>query len=105
MACEGKAKGTARVILKNDAKGVLFNKGDILVTINSSPSLMKFIQKSSAIVTDEGGTGCHAAIISRELNIPCVMATKVATTVIKDGDLIEVDANTGIVRILERKKK
>lgn len=105
VACEGKAKGIARVILKNDPKGVLFNKGDILVTINSSPSLIQFIQKSSAIVTDEGGTGCHAAVISRELNIPCVMATKTATTAIKDGDMIEVDAKKGIVRILERKKK
>lgn len=51
-----------------------------------------------AIVTDEGGITCHAAIISRELNIPCVIGTKKATKVFQDGDIIEVDANDGVVR-------
>ena len=55
-------------------------------------------------MTDEGGITCHAAIISREMKIPCVIGTKVATRILKDGDLVEVDAEKGIVKILERFK-
>jgi len=61
---------------------------------------MPAIQKCSAIVTDEGGIMCHAAIVARELKKPCIIGTKVATKVIKDGDMLEVDADKGIVRIL-----
>ena len=56
------------------------------------------MEKSAAIVTDAGGILCHAAIVSRELKIPGVIGTKYATKVFKDGDLVEVDANKGIVR-------
>jgi pyruvate,water dikinase len=49
-----------------------------------------------------GGITCHAAIVSRELNIPCVIGTKIATRVLKDGDLVEVDAEKGIVRLLKK---
>ena len=62
------------------------------------------MKKASAIVTDEGGVTCHASIISRELGIPCIIGTRTATITIKDGDLVEVDANTGIVKILNRKE-
>lgn len=55
------------------------------------------MQKAAAFITNEGGTISHAAIVSRELNIPCIMGTKVATQVLKDGDLVEVDTNTGKV--------
>ena len=54
----------------------------------------------SAIVTDEGGIMCHAAIIARELKKPCIIGAKVATKVLKDGDLVEVDAEKGIVRLV-----
>ena len=74
--------------------------GDILVSSATSPNLMPAIRKASAIVTDEGGLTCHAAIVSRELKIPCVIGTKIATKVLKDGDLVEVDAEKGIVRKL-----
>ncbi len=53
---------------------------------------------AAAIVTDAGGVSCHAAIVSRELNIPCVIGTKHATKWLKDGDLVEVDAANGVVR-------
>ena len=61
------------------------------------------MKKSAAIVSDEGGITSHAAIVSRELKIPCVIGTKIATKVFKDGDLVEVDANKGIVRLVSRK--
>lgn len=60
------------------------------------------MRKAGAIVTDEGGITCHAAIVSRELGKPCVIGTKIATKVLKDGDEVEVDAEQGIVRILRR---
>ena len=58
--------------------------------------------KAKAIIADEGGLTCHAAIISREFKIPCIIGTKVATEVLKDGDFVEVDANQGIVRVLKK---
>ena len=54
-----------------------------------------------AFVTDEGGITCHAAIIAREMKKPCIIGTKFATQVLKDGDLVEVDADAGVVRIIE----
>jgi pyruvate,water dikinase len=63
---------------------------------------MKAFEKAGAVVTDVGGMLSHAAITSRELNVPCVVDTKIATQVLKDGDLVEVDAERGIVTILER---
>ena len=99
----GKAKGVARIILTSDGKRAHFDEGDILVSINSNPNLMPLLKKCSAIVTDEGGITCHAAIISRELKKPCLIGTKIATQVLKDGDLVEVDADKGIVKIIKRK--
>jgi pyruvate,water dikinase len=60
------------------------------------------MKKAAAIVTNEGGITSHAAIVSRELGIPCVIGTKIATEVLHDGDLVEVDANHGKVIVLER---
>ena len=57
-----------------------------------------FTEKAGAIVTDEGGLTSHAAIVSRELKIPCIVGTKIATKILKDGDIVEVDAKKGIVR-------
>lgn len=80
-------------------------KGDILITGMTSPEYLPAMRKVIAIVTNEGGITCHAAIISRELNIPCIIGTKIATKALKDGDLIEVDANKGIVKILKKQSK
>ncbi len=79
-----------------------FKYGNIIVSKMTTPDLIKIIKRASAIVTDEGGITCHAAIISREMNIPCIIGTKIATKVLKDGDLVEVDANKGIVRIIKK---
>lgn len=75
-------------------------KGQILVTGMTRPHLIYAMRKASAIITDEGGIVSHAAIVSRELGIPCVIGTKIATKVFKDGDLVEVDAEKGVVRKL-----
>ncbi len=58
------------------------------------------MKTAGAIVTDQGGLTCHAAIVSRELKKPCVIGTKIATAALKDGDLVWVDATNGIVRKL-----
>jgi pyruvate,water dikinase len=55
---------------------------------------------ASAIITDEGGNTCHAAIVSRELKKPCIIGTKFATQTLKDGDMVNVDATTGIVSLI-----
>lgn len=75
-------------------------KGDILVAESTTPELMMLCKKASAIVTDQGGMLSHAAIVSRELGIPCVIGTGKATHILKDGDIVEVDANRGIVNRL-----
>ncbi len=75
-----------------------FHAGNVLVTSMTSPDFVPAMKKASAIVTDEGGVTCHAAIVSRELGKPCIIGTKIATQVLKDGDMVEVDANKGIVK-------
>ena len=77
-----------------------FDEGDILVTGMTRPEFMNVIKKASAIITDVGGILCHAAITAREMKIPCIVGTAVATKVLKDGDIVEVDANSGIVKII-----
>ncbi len=76
--------------------------GDILLSQATSPDLLPAMKKAAAIVTEQGGITSHAAIVSRELGIPCVIGTKIATKVLKDGDLVEVDANRGIVKKLTK---
>jgi pyruvate,water dikinase len=66
------------------------------------PDFVPAMSKAVAFVTDEGGITSHAAIVSRELGIPCVVGTKIATRALRDGDLVEVDASRGIVRVVER---
>jgi pyruvate,water dikinase len=59
------------------------------------------MKKAGAVVTDAGGILSHAAIVSRELNIPCIIGTEIATNILKDGDLVEVKADKGVVRIIK----
>jgi len=77
------------------------HKGEILVAETTSPEIMVACQKAAAIVTNQGGLMSHAAIVSRELGIPCVVGVEGATTKLKNGDVVEVDANNGIIRILK----
>lgn len=93
----GKVKGKVKILLtpRNVSK---MNKGDILVAPMTSPDYIVAMKKAAAVITDEGGITSHAAIVSRELKIPCIVGTKIATKVLKDNDLVEVDARKGIVK-------
>ena len=96
-ASPGKAQG--RVCVVNMPEDMVnMKRGNILVSSATSPNLMPAIRQAAAIVTDEGGLTSHAAIVSRELDIPCVIGTKIATQVLKDGDKVEVDAARGVIR-------
>jgi len=66
------------------------------------PDMAPILKKAAAFVTNEGGITCHAAIVSRELNKPCIIGTKIATKVLKDGDTVEVNANNGVVKIIKK---
>jgi len=97
-ACPGKAKGIVRIInIPEDMSKM--NEGDILVSTATTPSIVPAMKQAGAIITDEGGLTCHASIVSRELQIPCVIGTKIATKALKDGDSVEVDAEKGLVTI------
>ncbi|MEM0293020.1 MAG: pyruvate, water dikinase [Saccharolobus sp.] len=97
-ASPGIVYGRAKVILDiKDAKVSEIEKGDILVTRMTDPDWVPLMKMASAIVTDEGGMTSHAAIVSRELGIPAVVGTRDATKVIKDNQMITVDAIRGIV--------
>ncbi|MCX6744476.1 MAG: PEP-utilizing enzyme [Candidatus Parcubacteria bacterium] len=100
-AYPGKVTGIAKIVLleKDVAK---VQPGDILVSSATNPDLIVAMKKAAAFVTDTGGITSHAAIVSRELKTPCVLGTQHATKVIKDGDLVEVDADHGIVKILNK---
>jgi len=100
---KGYAKGRVK-ILKRKEQIFEAKDGDVLVSTMTTPDFVPAMQKAAGIITDEGGVTCHAAITSRELGIPCVIGTKFATKVLHDGDLVEVDADKGVVRILERAK-
>lgn len=98
-ACLGKATGKAKII-KNIREFSKIKQGDVLITPMTTPDYVPVMKKVAAIVTDEGGVTCHAAIVSREFNIPCIVGTGNATKVFTDGDLLEVDANSGIAKII-----
>lgn len=102
-ASKGEIKGKVKVILRDEFYKI--RKGEVLVTPTTSPLLAPYTKRIIAIITDEGGLTCHAAIISRELKIPCIIGTKIATKVLHDGDLVEVDAERGVVKILKKGKK
>ncbi|MDD5290914.1 MAG: PEP-utilizing enzyme [Patescibacteria group bacterium] len=99
-AYKGKVLGIARLVTnKNELDKVL--NGDILVSDATSPDYLPAMKKAAAFVTDEGGMTCHAAIVAREMNKPCIVGTKIATQFIEDGMKIEVDANKGTITIIK----
>ncbi|EKE20566.1 MAG: Pyruvate, water dikinase [uncultured bacterium] len=105
VAMCGKARGRVKLILHNrrniSKKVSEFKKGEILVTEMTRPGTIVACNQAAAIITDEGGITSHAAVIARELKIPCIVGTKHATQVLKDGDLVEVNANRGVVKIIK----
>ena len=98
-AFPGLVRGIVKIVNTPEEIGKM-EQGNILVAIATTPSCVPAMKKAAAIVSDEGGLTCHAAIVSRELRVPCVVGTKIATQVLKDGDEVEVDATKGIVRKL-----
>ena len=100
-ASSGRVRGAVSII--NTAEEMQkMKQGNVLVSNSTSPDLMPVIKKAAAIVTDTGGITCHAAIVSRELRIACVIGTKIATKVLHDGDVIDVDATHGKITIIKR---
>lgn len=99
-AYPGIVRGIVRIIQIPADMKKMKNK-NILVSQATSPDLLPAMRKAAAIVTNKGGLICHAAITARELKIPCIVGTNNATLILNDGDLVEVDANKGIVRIIK----
>lgn len=100
-AYPGKVIGKVKLIDESESlekQMANMKEGDILVAWQTKPNMLPAIFKAGAIVTNEGGITSHAAIVAREFKKPCVMMTRWATDFLKDGDLVEVDANNGIVR-------
>ena len=97
VANRGRAVGRVRVIRKkNEVKNM--KRGEVLISPMTTPDVFPAMRKAVAIVTDEGGSLCHAAIMSRELGIPCIIGTKVASELYQNGDRVTVDAVKGIVK-------
>ncbi|WP_083458596.1 phosphoenolpyruvate synthase [Sandaracinus amylolyticus] len=95
-ASPGRRSGRVRVLASAE-QGHLLEKGEILVATMTSPDWMLALRRAGAIVTDAGGMTCHAAIVSRELRIPCVVGTRDATRFLRDGEVVTVDGNAGRV--------
>ncbi|MFH1403471.1 MAG: PEP/pyruvate-binding domain-containing protein [Candidatus Altiarchaeota archaeon] len=100
----GRVKVINALTRNQEAEVRKMERGQILVTGMTRPHLIYAMKKASAIVTDEGGIASHAAILSRELGVPCVIGTRMATKIFKDGDYVLVDANKGIVRKITKKE-
>jgi len=93
----GIGAGTAKVVFTPEGASKLVEKGDVLVTPMTNPDYVPFMRLADAIVTDKGGVTCHAAIVSRELGIPCVVGTENGTKVMVTGREYTVDARNGVV--------
>lgn len=95
-ASPGIATGTVRIV-KDASEVQKVRKGDILVAKMTNPDYVVAMKRAAAVITDEGGQTSHAAIVSRELGVPCVVGTKKATEKLKDGDVVSVNASEGVV--------
>lgn len=100
VASGGKARGVVKIVTAIKELSKVKN-GDILVAPMTRPEHLPGMKKAAAFITDDGGITCHAAIIAREMNKPCIIGTKIATKILKDGDSVEVNADKGIVKILK----
>ena len=96
----GLEKISGQVSIVYDPQKNNFEKGNILVTSMTRVEFVPLMRKAKAIITNEGGIACHAAIVSRELNIPCIIGTKVATDRLKDGDKVGLDLKNGEIKLL-----
>jgi pyruvate,water dikinase len=95
-ASPGLASGPVRLYKEEESLDVV-KKGDILVTVMTSPDMVPAMTRAAAIITDEGGMTCHAAIVARELGTPCIVGSKEATKLLRDGMVVTVDGARGVV--------
>ncbi len=100
-AYPGKTKGLVKILKRKDQIHEV-KTGEVIVSPMTTPDFLPAMRQAVAFITDEGGITCHAAIIARELKKPCIVGTKFATSIFKDGDLIEVDAYNGTVKLIKR---
>lgn len=102
IASMGRARGVARIVLGPD-DFVRVKPNEIIITGMTTPNMMPILEQCAGVVTDEGGILCHAAIISRELGVPCIIDTKIATKTIMEGQMVALDATTrpGTLRIVD----
>lgn len=96
VASGGQAQGEVRIILE-ESEFPKFQPGEILVTEETRPTFVSIMRKAKAVITNTGGMLCHAAIISRELQIPCLTGVHGATKILKTGDEVEIDGEKGTV--------
>jgi phosphohistidine swiveling domain-containing protein len=106
VACNARTLVSGKVIIIKDrselrSKSHLIN-GNILVAVQTTPHFVPYMKKVKAIITDEGGITCHAAIIAREFSIPCVVGTKTATQILKDNDFVEINTDNGVIKIKKK---
>ncbi|MEY2664691.1 MAG: hypothetical protein RIT04_499 [Candidatus Parcubacteria bacterium] len=102
IAFKGKVRGIVRIIQQiQDLQKI--SEGDIIIANETMPEYIVGMKKAAAFVTNQGGITSHAAIVAREMSKPCIIGTRVATKVFKDGDLVEVDAEKGVVSLLSNK--
>ena len=100
----GKYTGKIKLVTSlEDIENVM--EGDIVVTTNNSPLFSLAFMKASAIISEKGGSLCHLAIVSREMNKPCILSVENASSILKEGMIIEVDANNNKITILENGQK
>jgi len=101
IASKGLGQGKVKIVfgIKDLSK---VKRGDVMVAITTHPDFVPAMHRAIAIITDEGGLTSHAAIVSREMGVPCIVGTKVATKILKDGDIVKVDANSGVITVIKK---
>lgn len=98
-ACPGSSTGEARIVEGLDPSIESFPSGSILIVEFSTPMLFPFFLKASAVVSERGGTTCHAATLARELGLPCVTGVAGVTNSVRDGQMVSVNGATGTVLV------
>jgi len=96
----GKYTGKIKLVTSLEDIGNVI-EGDIIVTTNNSPLFSLAFMKAAAIISEKGGSLCHLAIVSREMNKPCILSVENASSILKEGMIVEMDANNNKITILE----
>jgi phosphohistidine swiveling domain-containing protein len=103
-ACRGKAVGRCKIVLRADDCRDGFEKGTILVSESTDPDLVPLLRAAGGVLTEQGGVTAHAAVICRELGVPAILGVEGLLDRVHDGDWIEMDAERGVVQVIERRR-